>query len=59
MSLQEKSVKQFIAEMKAAGFDFEYKAVSNEGLTVKSKGWDARIYQLQNRKSIKNEKKIR
>lgn len=46
MTSPQKSVKQFIAEMREAGFDFEFKAVSNEGLVVKSKNWvdDNRIY---------------
>jgi hypothetical protein len=39
MMSQEKSVKQFITEMREAGLDFEYKAVSNDGKVFKSKGW--------------------
>lgn len=46
MPLQEKSVNQFVKEMREAGFDFEFKASNNEGLTVQSKGWidDNRVY---------------
>ena len=46
MASQEKSVRQFIKEMRAAGFDFEYKASNDAGLVVKSKGWvdDNRVY---------------
>lgn len=46
MMRQEKSVKQFITEMREAGLDFEYKAVSNDGRVFKSKGWvdDNRAY---------------
>lgn len=46
MTTLQKSVKQFITEMREAGFDFEFKAVSNDGLVVKSKNWkdDNRVY---------------
>jgi hypothetical protein len=46
MTSPQKSVKQFITEMREAGFDFEFKAVSNDGLVVKSKNWkdDNRVY---------------
>lgn len=65
MNLPEKSVKQFIKEMRMAGFEFEYKAVSNDGLVVESKNWveDDRIYREATPylaiKSVKNEKKNR
>lgn len=46
MNLPEKSVKQFITEMRMAGFEFEYKAISNDGLVVESENWvdDDRVY---------------
>jgi len=65
MNLPEKSVKQFITEMRMAGFEFEFKAVSNDGLVVKSKNWvdDNKVYRETTPrivpKLVKHEKKNR
>ncbi len=56
MSLPEKSVKDFIKEMREAmekecsgsSRSMEFKAVSNEGLVIKSKGWDLLPEKLTN-----------
>jgi hypothetical protein len=65
MNLPEKSVKQFVKEMREVGFEFEYKAVSNDGLVIKSKNWvdDNTVYRESTPyiapKLVKNEKKNR
>ena len=46
MTAPEKSVNQFVKEMREAGLSFEFKASSNDGRVVQSKGWvdDETIY---------------
>lgn len=40
MKMTDKPINQFMAELQAAGFDFEFKAERfSDGLQVKSQGW--------------------
>ena len=46
--MKEKTINEFLKDMKLAGFDFEFKATrESDGLQIASKGWREPVVNLK------------